>query len=71
MLSQIKLTVVALAAVLLFAGHANALASNDVDACNGKNKYGVGHSCAFSTSEGKAQGTCQNDSDGVLVCIPN
>ncbi|PBK85428.1 hypothetical protein ARMGADRAFT_973692 [Armillaria gallica] len=71
MIFQIKVTAMALAAVLLFAGHANALAPNPVDACNGSNNYGVGHSCAYSTSEGTAQGTCQNDSDGVLICVPN
>ncbi|KAK0463619.1 uncharacterized protein EV420DRAFT_1519174 [Desarmillaria tabescens] len=71
MMFQIKLTVMALAAVFLLAGQANALADNDVDACNGSNHYGVGHSCAFKTSSGKAEGTCQLDSDKVLVCVTN
>ncbi|KZV76607.1 hypothetical protein PENSPDRAFT_679959 [Peniophora sp. CONT] len=48
-----------------------ALASNPVDACNGSNHYGVGHSCAFSTPDGTSQGTCQTDASGDLVCIPN
>jgi hypothetical protein len=33
------------------------LASNPVDACNGSNNYGVGHSCAYSTSQGTAEGS--------------
>ncbi|KAK0483965.1 hypothetical protein IW261DRAFT_1561755 [Armillaria novae-zelandiae] len=57
----------ALAAVLLFAGQANATAANPVDACNGGNHYSVGHSCAFKDS----QGTCRNNNCGVLVCVPN
>ncbi|KAK0483932.1 hypothetical protein IW261DRAFT_1332623 [Armillaria novae-zelandiae] len=52
MMFQIKLTAMALAAVFLFAGQANAIAANDVDACNGSNHYSVGHSCAFQDSQG-------------------
>ncbi|SJL00688.1 uncharacterized protein ARMOST_04001 [Armillaria ostoyae] len=44
----------ALAAVFLFAGQANAIAANPVDACNGSNHYSVGHSCAFQESQGIA-----------------
>ncbi|KAK0484462.1 hypothetical protein IW261DRAFT_838448 [Armillaria novae-zelandiae] len=71
---QIKLTVVALAAVFLLAGQANALADNDVDACNGDNHYDLGHSCAFKGPQGKSEGTCQKsnssdpDSSAVLIC---
>ncbi|KAK0224141.1 hypothetical protein IW262DRAFT_1269144 [Armillaria fumosa] len=54
---QIKLTVIALAAVFLLAGHANALADNKVDACNGANHYDVGHSCAFKDTQGTSQGS--------------
>ncbi|KAK0196842.1 hypothetical protein F5146DRAFT_1217824 [Armillaria mellea] len=67
MMFQIKFTAMALAAVFLFAGQANAIAANAVDACNGSNHYSVGHSCAFQDS----QGTCQNNNCGVLVCVPN
>ena len=28
-----------------------------VDACNGSNHYGVGHSCAFKSSLGKSEGS--------------
>ncbi|KAF8917352.1 hypothetical protein CPB85DRAFT_1431280 [Mucidula mucida] len=59
---------VAAAFLLAFqASAAPAVADNDVDACNGSNHYGVGHSCAFAQS----QGTCQNNSCGVLICVPN
>ncbi|KAG7445035.1 uncharacterized protein BT62DRAFT_1074590 [Guyanagaster necrorhizus] len=53
--------------MFLFAGQANAIAANDVDACNGSNHYSVGHSCAFQES----QGICQTNSCGVLICVPN
>ncbi|KZV76615.1 hypothetical protein PENSPDRAFT_679965 [Peniophora sp. CONT] len=43
-----------------------ALADNPVDACNGSNNYGVGHSCAWS---GGNEGTCQINASGVLVCV--
>ncbi|KAK0447341.1 hypothetical protein EV421DRAFT_1901452 [Armillaria borealis] len=60
----------ALAAVFLFAGHANAISPpNPVDACN--NSDVVGRSCAYSTSGVTVEGTCQINSDGVLVCVPN
>ncbi|VDB92558.1 unnamed protein product [Peniophora sp. CBMAI 1063] len=53
----------------------NALADNPVDACNGSNHYGVGHSCAYSGGSGNTagtiEGTCQTDDSGDLVCIPN
>ncbi|KAK0499217.1 hypothetical protein EDD18DRAFT_1461154 [Armillaria luteobubalina] len=71
MIFQTKLTAMALAAVFLFVGYVGALAPNPVDACNGSNNYGVGHSCAYSSAQGTVEGTCQNDSDGVLVCVPN
>ncbi|KAK0483867.1 hypothetical protein IW261DRAFT_985332 [Armillaria novae-zelandiae] len=67
MLFQIKLTAVALAAMFLFVGQANAIAANPVDACNGSNNYSDGHSCAFQQS----QGICRINSCGVLVCVPN
>ncbi|PBK78408.1 hypothetical protein ARMSODRAFT_39978 [Armillaria solidipes] len=67
MMFQIKLTAMALAAMFLFAGQANAIADNPVDACNGSNHYSDGHSCAFQQS----QGICHTDSCGVLVCVPN
>ncbi|KAF9027898.1 hypothetical protein BDZ89DRAFT_1066424 [Hymenopellis radicata] len=54
-------------ATFLFAGQTNAVADNDVDACNGSNHYDVGHDCAF----GESQGTCQLNSCQVLVCVPN
>ncbi|KAK0196874.1 hypothetical protein F5146DRAFT_1129680 [Armillaria mellea] len=44
----------ALAAMFLFAGQANAIADNPVDACNGSNHYSDGHSCAFQQSQGTA-----------------
>ncbi|VDB92550.1 unnamed protein product [Peniophora sp. CBMAI 1063] len=66
-----KLSAAFLAVATLFVT-VNALADNPVDACNGSNHYGVGHSCAFKTSDGStSQGTCQTDSSGDLVCIPN
>ncbi|PBK60612.1 hypothetical protein ARMSODRAFT_722093 [Armillaria solidipes] len=67
MMFHIKLTTMALAAMFLFAGQANAIAANPVDACNGGNHYSVGHSCAFKQS----QGTCKTNNCGVLVCVPN
>ncbi|VDB92552.1 unnamed protein product [Peniophora sp. CBMAI 1063] len=42
-----------------------ALADNPVDACNGSNHYGVGHSCAW---QGGNEGTCETNASGVLVC---
>ncbi|KZV76638.1 hypothetical protein PENSPDRAFT_646081 [Peniophora sp. CONT] len=52
-----------------------AIAANDVDACNGHNNYGVGHSCKFHGGVGDAaginEGTCQLDSGAALVCVPN
>ncbi|VDB92582.1 unnamed protein product [Peniophora sp. CBMAI 1063] len=66
-----KLSAAFLAVATLFVT-VNALADNPVDACNGSNHYGVGHSCAFKTSDGStSQGTCQTDASGDLVCIPN
>ncbi|KAK0211035.1 hypothetical protein DFS33DRAFT_1379002 [Desarmillaria ectypa] len=67
MMFQIKLTVMALAVVFLFAGEANGIAPNPVDACNGSNDYSEGHSCAFQES----QGICRTNNCGVLVCVPN
>ncbi|KZV76614.1 hypothetical protein PENSPDRAFT_747497 [Peniophora sp. CONT] len=69
-----KLSTVLFAVATLFTT-ANALAGNPVDACNGSNHYGVGHSCAYSGGSGNTagtiEGTCQTDSSGDLVCIPN
>ncbi|KAG7448075.1 uncharacterized protein BT62DRAFT_1003860 [Guyanagaster necrorhizus] len=53
--------------MFLSAGQADAIADNAVDACNGSNNYGVGHSCAFAES----QGTCETNACGNLVCIPS
>ncbi|KAF9048350.1 hypothetical protein BDZ89DRAFT_1057926 [Hymenopellis radicata] len=39
----------------------------ELDACNGSNHYDVGHDCAFQQS----QGTCQLNTCGNLVCVPN
>ncbi|VDB92564.1 unnamed protein product [Peniophora sp. CBMAI 1063] len=67
--------VAALIAVLAMVGDASAgiparrdiaLADNPVDACNGSNHYGVGHSCAWA---GGNEGTCQVNPSGVLVCV--
>ncbi|KAF9027947.1 hypothetical protein BDZ89DRAFT_1066492 [Hymenopellis radicata] len=55
-------------AAFLFAGQTNAVADNDVDACNGSNHYDAGHDCAFGESQGSA---CQLNSCQVLVCVPN
>ncbi|KAK0483975.1 hypothetical protein IW261DRAFT_1561756 [Armillaria novae-zelandiae] len=41
--------------MFLSVGQVNAaalIADNAVDACNGSNDYGVGHSCAFKQSQG-------------------
>ncbi|KZP33287.1 hypothetical protein FIBSPDRAFT_847941, partial [Athelia psychrophila] len=46
------ITASALFAVLILAGPVKAIAKNAVDACNGTNNYGPGHSCAFYTSDG-------------------
>ncbi|KAL1658536.1 hypothetical protein GGF50DRAFT_131644 [Schizophyllum commune] len=66
-----KLAIVALASFALFSGQVNGaalVADNDVDACNGSNNYGEGHSCAFKSSSGTRQGTCRWNSCGVLIC---
>ncbi|SJL02522.1 uncharacterized protein ARMOST_05853 [Armillaria ostoyae] len=61
----------ALAAVFLFAGQANAIASNPYNACNGHNHYGVGHTCAWKDSQGRtSQGICRYQND-ELNCIAN
>ncbi|KAK0463821.1 uncharacterized protein EV420DRAFT_1520247 [Desarmillaria tabescens] len=62
-----SIAMIALTAMFLSAGQVNAIADNDVDACNGSNDYEVGHSCAFAES----QGTCQTNACGNLICIPN
>ncbi|KAK7435707.1 hypothetical protein VKT23_019539 [Stygiomarasmius scandens] len=61
----------ALAVLSLFAGNVAAVADNDVDACNGKNNYDVGHECAFNTPGGVKEGTCQKNACNNLVCVPN
>ncbi|KAK0503526.1 hypothetical protein EDD18DRAFT_635322 [Armillaria luteobubalina] len=67
-----SLTMIALMTVFLSAGQVNAaamaalIAPNAVDACNGKNDYGVGHSCKFQQYEG----FCENNACGNLVCVP-
>ncbi|KAK0239838.1 hypothetical protein EDD85DRAFT_1021205 [Armillaria nabsnona] len=50
-----SIAMIALTAMFLSAGQVNAaalIADNAVDACNGSNNYGVGHSCAFKQSQG-------------------
>ncbi|KAG7445034.1 uncharacterized protein BT62DRAFT_846648, partial [Guyanagaster necrorhizus] len=47
-----SIAMIALTAMFLSAGQADAIADNAVDACNGSNNYGVGHSCAFAESQG-------------------
>ncbi|KAL1718199.1 hypothetical protein EV715DRAFT_291476 [Schizophyllum commune] len=67
-----KLAVLALAAFTLLAGQASGaaqVADNAVDACNGHNHYGEGHSCAFKTGAGTANGHCRWNSCGNLVCV--
>ncbi|KAF9048351.1 hypothetical protein BDZ89DRAFT_941223 [Hymenopellis radicata] len=61
--------IAAAAAMLIFTGRASAVADNDVDACNGSNDYDVGHDCAFQQSQGSK--SCQTNSCGVLICVPN
>ncbi|VDB89643.1 unnamed protein product [Peniophora sp. CBMAI 1063] len=70
MMFKLSFTTVIFAVATLFAT-ANALADNDVDACNGSNDYGVGHDCAFSGGSGTVEGTCQNNACGNLICKPN
>ncbi|SJL00633.1 uncharacterized protein ARMOST_03946 [Armillaria ostoyae] len=55
----------ALAAMFLFAGQANAIADNPVDACNGSNHYSDGHSCAFQQSQGIAAYSFASPTDVV------
>ncbi|KAK0196873.1 hypothetical protein F5146DRAFT_1013286 [Armillaria mellea] len=68
-----SITMVAVTAMFLSAGQAHAattaalIADNPVDACNGSNHYGVGHSCAFQQS----QGFCENNACGNLICVPH
>ncbi|KAK0441857.1 hypothetical protein EV421DRAFT_609237 [Armillaria borealis] len=65
-----SIATITLTAMFLSAGQVNAaahIADNDVDACNGSNNYGVGHSCAF----GQSQGVCENNACGNLICVPN
>ncbi|KAK0228803.1 hypothetical protein IW262DRAFT_1456021 [Armillaria fumosa] len=65
-----SIAMIALTTVFLSAGQVNGaalIADNAVDACNGSNNYGVGHSCAFQQS----QGVCENNACGNLVCVPN
>ncbi|PBK60611.1 hypothetical protein ARMSODRAFT_897688 [Armillaria solidipes] len=50
-----SIAMIALTAMFLSAGQVNGaalIADNAVDACNGSNNYGVGHSCAFKQSQG-------------------
>ncbi|KAK0499212.1 hypothetical protein EDD18DRAFT_1155889 [Armillaria luteobubalina] len=68
MIFSTKSTVMALAAMFLFVGHASALTKNPVDACKHK-KDDVGHSCVYDSSHGKVEGTCQKGSDGMLSCV--
>ncbi|KAI4522998.1 hypothetical protein K523DRAFT_268394 [Schizophyllum commune Tattone D] len=66
-----KLSTVAFAAfgaVFLLAGQVSALADNPVDACNGSNHYGEGHSCSFKSGDGQADGYCHFTESGVLTC---
>ncbi|KAK0499210.1 hypothetical protein EDD18DRAFT_1461148 [Armillaria luteobubalina] len=70
MIFPTKLTVMALAAMFLFVGHASALTKNPVDACKDK-KDDVGHSCAYDSSHGKVEGRLIPTIDvDDLVCIP-
>ncbi|KAK0441810.1 hypothetical protein EV421DRAFT_1810175 [Armillaria borealis] len=68
-----SIAMIALTAVFLSAGQVNAAAliadnaGKYVDACNGSNNYGVGHSCAFQQS----QGFCETNACGNLICVPN
>ncbi|KAL1714645.1 hypothetical protein EV715DRAFT_257130 [Schizophyllum commune] len=68
-----KLSSVALAAfgaVFLLAGQARALADNPVDACNGSNHYGEGHSCSYKSADGQVDGYCHFTETNVLTCDP-
>ncbi|KAK0483927.1 hypothetical protein IW261DRAFT_1561706 [Armillaria novae-zelandiae] len=65
-----SIAMIAFTTVFLSAGQVNGAAltaDNAVDACNGSNNYGVGHSCAFQQS----QGVCKTNACGNLVCVPN
>ncbi|KAL1747412.1 hypothetical protein HDZ31DRAFT_31989 [Schizophyllum fasciatum] len=69
-----KFAVLAIAAFTLAFGQASAsalLADNPVDACNGSNHYGEGHSCAFKSGDGTAEGVCHFNDTHVLVCVTN
>ncbi|KAK0483964.1 hypothetical protein IW261DRAFT_991065 [Armillaria novae-zelandiae] len=62
-----SIAMIAFTAMFLSVGQVNAAAltaDNAVDACNGSNDYGVGHSCAFKQS----QGVCRKNACGNLVC---
>ncbi|TRM60443.1 hypothetical protein BD626DRAFT_407617 [Schizophyllum amplum] len=66
-----KFAVLAIAALSFVVGQASAaalLADNPVDACNGSNDYGEGHSCAFKSGDGTAEGVCHFNASNVLVC---
>ncbi|KAK0503543.1 hypothetical protein EDD18DRAFT_1064777 [Armillaria luteobubalina] len=67
-----SIAMIALTTMFLSAGQVNAaalIADNAVDACNGSNNYGVGHSCAFQQSQGCK--FCETNACGNLVCVPN
>ncbi|KAF9041910.1 hypothetical protein BDZ89DRAFT_1009358 [Hymenopellis radicata] len=66
-----KISILAIAAAFLVG--VNAVADNPVDACNGSNHYGVGHSCAFAHSQGSKRDftACQYNACGNLICIPH
>ncbi|KAK0483868.1 hypothetical protein IW261DRAFT_1605972 [Armillaria novae-zelandiae] len=69
-----SITMIALTTMFLSVGQVNAaalIAANPVDACNGSNNYDVGHSCAFKQSQGTAQGFCENNACGNLICVPH
>ncbi|KAL1747310.1 hypothetical protein HDZ31DRAFT_61367 [Schizophyllum fasciatum] len=68
---MLKLSSVALAAfgaLFLLAGQARALADNPVDACNGSNHYGEGHSCSYKSGDGQVDGHCHFTESHVLTC---
>ncbi|KAF9058760.1 hypothetical protein BDP27DRAFT_1432308 [Rhodocollybia butyracea] len=52
-----------------FVGQATAEAGNPVDACNGSNDYGPGHSCSWNAGSGVIEGFCETNSDGILSVL--
>ncbi|KAF9027964.1 hypothetical protein BDZ89DRAFT_1113244 [Hymenopellis radicata] len=63
----LKFSAILFVAAFLFASQTNAVADNDVDACNGSNHYDVGHDCAFGESQGRLQAFVVGGFEGASI----